>query len=312
MPERSASFGVAARGTAADGRCTGAAGEAVLAPGAASLGRPSKLAAGEKPSASAINPQLNRVSYVRITRLLSSTARMRNGAIARRPHLLGVFPKVARAKSLLAGLPTLGPRIELGRRKRDVERSLVGIEGDHVAVAQERDRPANRSLRPDMADAETAGRAGEAAIRNQRHLAAHALPVERSGGRQHLAHARAAFGALVSDHEHVAFPILLVLHGLEARLFAVKAARGPGELHVRHPGNFHDRASRRQVALEADDATGGGQRLVSGTDHILVLVPRHPLEVFTHGTPCHSDAIAVQEAVVEQRLHQQRDAAYFE
>src|SRR5262245_65015294 len=114
MPERSASFGVAARGTAADGRCTGAAGEAVLAPGAASLGRPSKLAAGGKPSASAINPELNRISYVRITRLLSSTARMGEGAIARRPHLLGVFRKINRAKRKIAGMRNLCHGITLG------------------------------------------------------------------------------------------------------------------------------------------------------------------------------------------------------
>src|SRR5262245_44597496 len=216
MPERSASFGVAARGAAIDGRAAvaGAAGTAVLVPGAASLGRPSKLASGKKPSASAINPQLNRVSYVRITRLLSSTARMRNGALARRPHLLGVFPKIARAKSMLTGLPTLGPRLELGRRQRDVERSLVGIEGDHVAVAQERDRPAYRGLRPDMAHAETPRCAGEAAVGDQRHLAAHALSVEGGGGRQHLTHARTALGSFVSDDEHVAFPIRLVLHDL--------------------------------------------------------------------------------------------------
>src|SRR5262249_34728695 len=90
----------------------------------------------EKPSASAISAQLNRVSYVRITRLLTSTARMRNGAIARRPHLLGVFPKIARSNIKLARLPGLGPHVELGRRERDVERSLLRIESDHVAVAQ--------------------------------------------------------------------------------------------------------------------------------------------------------------------------------
>src|SRR3712207_8074959 len=44
----------------------------------------------------------------------------------------------------------------------------------------------HRRLRPDVADAEAAGRAGEAAVGDQRHLVAHALAVDRRGDAQHL------------------------------------------------------------------------------------------------------------------------------
>jgi hypothetical protein len=71
----------------------------------------------------------------------------------------------------------------------------LGVDLDDVAVLQQRDRAADRRLRPDMADAEAAGRAGEAAVGDQRDLAAHALAVERRRGRQHLAHAGAALAA---------------------------------------------------------------------------------------------------------------------
>src|SRR5262245_51166808 len=119
VPERSASIGVAACGVAAScgmapsGRgtpATDAAGATVLGAtarcspsdwrlgpegtGAASLGRPSKLAAGEKPSASPISPILRTALYVRITRLLGRAARVRDRAVACRSHLLGVFPYV--------------------------------------------------------------------------------------------------------------------------------------------------------------------------------------------------------------------------
>src|SRR5262245_24142649 len=172
---------------------------------------------------------------------------MSDGAITRRPHLLGVFPKIPRPKSQLASLPILGPRLKFTRRQSDGEDSVLSVESDHVAVAQERDWSANSSLRSDMTDTEAARCTGEAAIGDQGHLATHALAIQSRGGRQHFAHARTAFGALVSDDEHVAFAIRLVFHRLEARLFAIEATRRPGELQIRHPGDLHDRASRGQI-----------------------------------------------------------------
>ena len=156
-------------------------------------------------------------------------------------------------------------------------RALVGVDRDDVAVAQKRDRAADRRLRPDMADAEAARRAGEAPVGDQRDLVAHALAVKRRGGRQHLAHAGAAARALVADDEHVAFLVVLVLHRLEAGLLAVEAARRAGELQVRHAGDLHDRAFGREVALEADDAAGRGERLVGRAHDVLVRVPLHRL-----------------------------------
>src|SRR5262245_60875227 len=129
-----------------------------------------------------------------------------------------------------------------------------------------------------MTDAETAGCSGEAPVGDQRNLPAHALPVEGGGGRQHLSHSGAAFGPFVADHEHVAFPVLLLLDRLEARFLPVKAACRAGKLQDRHPSNLHNGAFRREVALEPDDAAGGGERLVGGADQALVLVALHSLE----------------------------------
>src|SRR3972149_181457 len=195
-PERNASVGVTAGADAiapSDLRPAGArAGAATLRPAPITITR-------------------NSVSAIRITRLLARPARMGHRAIDGRTHLLGVFPQITGTEFGLARLPL---RLALGEfviRKLDVDRALVGIEFDDVAVADQGDRPADRRLRPDMADAEAAGGAGEAAVGDQRHLVALTLAIERGRGGEHFAHAGTAARALVADHQHVAVLIFLVL-----------------------------------------------------------------------------------------------------
>src|SRR6202043_1002126 len=186
---------------------------------------------------------------IRITRLLGTAARMGHGAIARRPDLLGVFPQIARPIFLGPRLPGFGAGGELAVAQLDVQRTLLGIELDDVAVANEPDRAAHGSLGPDVTDAEAARRAGETAVGDQRDLAAHALTVERSGGRQHFTHAGAAFRALVTDDQHVAFPVRPVLDVFEESSLPVEAARGPAETQARHAGNLNDRAVGREITF---------------------------------------------------------------
>src|SRR5262249_25196019 len=337
VPERNESCGVGGRAGAGDdgGRVSGATGTAAsgvappsaLLPGArlvagpgsgtatgvpSGVRVPSKLTAGDRPKARPSRPMPKITSDVRIARLLDCAAGMGHPAHARRPDLLAVFPQISGCELGLARLPRFGARLDLGLRQLDLEGALHRIDGDDVAVAHMRDRAADSGFRPDMTDAETTGGAGEAPVGNERDLPAHALSVEGSGGRQHLSHPGAAFWPLVTDHEHVAFPVLLFLDGLETRLLPVKAACWAGKLQVRHPGNLNDRAVRREVASEPDDAAGGGERLVGGMDHVLVLVPLHPLEVLGDRTPRHGDAVTVNVPVVEKRPHQEGNAASFE
>src|SRR5713226_2905093 len=116
---------------------------------------------------------------------------------------LGVAPEGAGLVVVLARLPVLAAGRQLGVAERDRDGALIRVDGDDVAVAQQRDRAADRRLGPDMADAEAARRAGEAAVGDQRDLAAGALAVERRRGRQHLAHAGPAARPLVADDEDV-------------------------------------------------------------------------------------------------------------
>ena len=95
--------------------------------------------------------------------------------------------------------------VELGWRQFDIEGAALGIDPNDVAVLEQRDWSTDRSFGTDMADAETPGRAGEAAVGDQRNLAAHALPVKSGGGGQHLTHTGAPARTFVPNDEDVAF-----------------------------------------------------------------------------------------------------------
>src|SRR5437870_7777050 len=83
----------------------------------------------------------------------------------RRPRLIVVSPRRPRAAAL-------GPLVLAECR---VDRAGDGVDCDRVTIAQERDRPADRSLRPDMADAEPVRGAREASVGDQRDLFADTL-----------------------------------------------------------------------------------------------------------------------------------------
>src|SRR5205085_11528154 len=81
------------------------------------------------------------------------------------------------------------------------------VDLDDIAVLKQPDRAAYGSFRADMADAEAAGGAGEAAVGDERDLAAHALAGQRRGGLEHFPHAGTALRPLVADHEDFAFAV---------------------------------------------------------------------------------------------------------
>ncbi|OIQ67945.1 hypothetical protein GALL_504740 [mine drainage metagenome] len=159
-----------------------------------------------------------------------------------------------------------------------------------------------------MANTEAAGRAREPSIGDEGNLAAHALPGQRCRGRKHFAHARTATRSLIADDDDLALFVGLLLDRLEGILFAIEATGGTGKFQIRHTRDFHDRSLRRDISLQTDNATGDGDRLVGGPHYILVRIPFHALEVFGDRPACDCHAVAMQVAVIEQRLHQKRYA----
>src|SRR6202795_533731 len=157
-----------------------------------------------------INAKMIRLD-VRITLFLVRTTWMGNRAIHRWPNLLGIFPQRTRRVVSRSGLPfglTFG---EFFVGQFYVKSPDIGVDLDDVAVLQQRDRPADRGFRPDMADAEAAGGAGEPAVGDEGNLAAHALPGQRRRRGEHFPHAGTSARPLVADHQDFTLFVGLVL-----------------------------------------------------------------------------------------------------
>src|SRR5262245_34644838 len=121
-----------------------------------------------------------------------------------------------------------------------------------------------------MADTEAARAAGEAAIGDQRHLLADAQAIERGRRRQHFAHAWPALGTFVADDDHIALLELALHHGVERCLLRIEAARRAAEDQALHAGHLHDGTIGREIAFEADHATGRRDAVLHAIDDILV------------------------------------------
>ena len=147
-------------------------------------------------------------------------------------------------------LPTGFAGLKFGVRQIDAQVALDRVNRNDIAVLQHRDRAAMGCLGAHMAHAEPTGRAAEPAIGDQRDLFAHALTGQGRSGRQHFAHSRAARRALIADHQHFAFFVCTLFHGLERVFFAFKHARRAAKdlLFCGHPGDFDDRTIGGKVA----------------------------------------------------------------
>src|SRR3546814_2045717 len=95
---------------------------------------------------------------------LGLAAGVGDGAEVGRADGRRVAPDGARLVVVAARLPLGFARGQLVVGQLDVERALLGIDGDDVAVLEQADRAADRRLRPDVADAEAARGAREAPV----------------------------------------------------------------------------------------------------------------------------------------------------
>src|SRR5688500_12799880 len=95
-------------------------------------------------------------------RLLPDRTRMRHRAGARRRDRLAVAPDRAGLVLREARLPRGLALRQLVVRQLDLDRALVSVDLDDIAILQQANRSADRRFRRDVADAEAARRAGEA------------------------------------------------------------------------------------------------------------------------------------------------------
>src|SRR5690625_1313547 len=149
-------------------------------------------------------------------------------------HTLGEL-RSQRAPALLAGLPH-------GGCDQEDERLVGDVEADPVAIADEGDGAAVDRLGCHVADTQSGGPAGEPAVGEEQDVLAEARALDCAGDREHLAHPRAALGALVADDDDVAGLDGAVLQGVHRGPLALEDAGGALEDVLVEAGRLHDGA----------------------------------------------------------------------
>src|SRR5579871_4825968 len=163
-------------------------------------------------------------SDVRITQLLVRPAGVGYSSGYRRTNLLGVLPQRTR-RMVSRARPPFG--LALGQFRLSqlyVKDPGDRVDLDDVAVLEQRNRTANGSFRPDMADAEAARCARKTAVGDEGDLAARPLAGQRCGRRKHFTHSGTAARSFVADDEDLAFLVRLLFNRFEGILFVIEAA----------------------------------------------------------------------------------------
>src|SRR5439155_23730448 len=109
-------------------------------------------------------------SYIGVADAFVLSSRMGHCAGYGRTNLLRIFPQRASSIAMLARLPVLFTARKFLNCDIRIQPSGLGIDGDDVAVLQEANRAAELGFGANMADAKTAGGAGEAPVGDERHL----------------------------------------------------------------------------------------------------------------------------------------------
>ena len=155
----------------------------------------------------------------------------------------------------------------------EVDRPVLNAVGDQVAVLDEGDGAACGSFGADVANGRAAGRAGETAVRDERHRAVDPLVADNGlGGHQHLRHTAAA-GAFIADNDDLAGIDLIVDHGIVGVLLVVEhAGLGIDDFALIHGagGILQHAAFGGNIALQDRHRAFFGS-LFHGEDHLIAL-----------------------------------------
>src|SRR6266850_702356 len=196
--------------------------------------------------------------------------------------------------------------LEFGLRHLERQRAGGRVDADAIAVLHQTERPAGGGLRRDVADHHPARGARVAAVGQERHLLTHPLAVNKGGDAEHLAHARPALRAFVADHEHLSRLIGAAFDDIGARLLGIEHARPALERERLESGDLDERAFRREVPLQYDDAARLHDRLAP--HHFAVGAGMGAQRCFERLTR-KGEAIPMEGTVRQQRFENSVDAA---
>ena len=143
-------------------------------------------------------------------------------------------------------------------------------------VLSKRQRPADESLRRDVQDAGAIAGAAHARVRDAQHVAM-ALPDQRLGDRQHapFRHAGTAERPGIAQHQHMVrgnVEILVVDRRLHLGIAVEHQRRTLMDMEFRVAGGgLHDRAVRREVALDDRQRAFVVDRIVERADDVVIV-----------------------------------------
>src|SRR5690606_27258147 len=159
-------------------------------------------------------------------------------------------------------------------------------------------------------DAQAGGAAGEPSVGDEQDVLAETGALDSTGDGEHLTHPRAALGPLVADDHDVAGDYRAFLERVHGGALSVEDAGYPTEDVGVEAGGLHHGTARCEGALQDRETAGAVDRVVHRPEDLAVQVGGwHVRQVLRNGASGHREAVAVQQAGVEQRLHHDRDAA---
>ncbi len=160
-----------------------------------------------------------------------------------------------------------------------------------------------------MANHQTAGRPAETAVGDQRHRFTQASPDQCRGDPKHLAHSRAAPGALVADHHHIARLDLPCDDRRKRILLAIEDAGRTPMAWTFVAGGLHHASLRGEIAPKNRQAAGGSQRRREWAYHLLRGCLFRSDSVLGPGGPICGARLAVEELTGDQPLSHQARAS---
>src|SRR5262249_51518669 len=174
---------------------------------------------------------------------------MRNGPLRCLTDQASVFRERASPMPRRPWFPGLAPPCKLDLVNQQIHPARRGIDPNAVAVAYQRQRPADKGLRRNIADAHPARRTGEAPVGDQGNLLAHPLAVDKRGHPEHFAHAGTADRTFVADHQHLAGDIVAVADRFDTGLFVLEYPGRALKTQASQAGNLDDGTIGTEIAL---------------------------------------------------------------
>ena len=222
-----------------------------------------------------------------------------------RRHSLHVLVEHALGELGRGRLPGSAAARQFVVRQVHVERVGLGVDGDDVAVAHQRQPAAQIRFGRDMAHHKAVRPAGETSVGDERHALAQPLAHDNRGDGEHLAHTGAALRPFIANDHHIAVGDTVLLDGFQRQFFRVKDLSRAGEAQAFFARDLGDRALGGKVAVKNLQMPRRLDRLADGMHDLLACLEVGQVgQVFFQRLARHGHAVAIEQPLTQQQpLH---------